>query len=228
MVELLGSLGGDLRLARGTLAFQVGFTTTTFLDLVALLSHINLYKRGLFRLCGATMNIATRRFNLYLLALLGAAFITACASSKKEKQPETSLRVHTEATSTTAFTKKVSLLEQSPIDLVVDQSPLLSDLDVDSASVVNSLGGYAIVIKFNKRGQWLLDEHSSLNIGRHLVVFVQYGEKPAKAKWIAAPIISNRISDGALIFTPDVSREDAEAIVKGLGIKKGLDKPAKD
>lgn len=191
------------------------------------MSHINLYKRGLFRLCEATMNIARRRFNLYLLTLLGAALLSGCASTKK-KQPETVLRVHAEATSSTAFTSKVALFEQSPVNLIVDQSTLLSDLDVDKASVVNSLGGYAIVIKFNKRGQWLLDEHSSLNIGRHLAIFVQYGEKLAKAKWIAAPIISNRISDGALIFTPDTTREDAEAIVKGLGINKGIDKPAKD
>ena len=58
-------------------------------------------------------------------------------------------------------------------------------------------------------------------------VFVQFGEKPGKALWLAAPIISNRISDGTLLFTPDASRENTEAIVQGL-TKKESKKAAKD
>lgn len=177
------------------------------------------------------MDSVCRRFNIYLLAALSLLLVCGCAShkKKKEKQLVTSLRVHAQAKDNTTFTKKITLFENNPTTISVDQSPLLTDADVDSAQVVDSLGGFAIVIKFGKRGQWLLDEHSSLNLGRYLAIFVQYGEsKSEKSKWIAAPIISRRISDGALIFTPDVSREDAELIVKGLGKKTGLDKPQKE
>ena len=181
------------------------------------------------------MDSVSRRFNIYLLAVLCVALACGCASDekkkkKKEKEIVTSLRIHLQATDKTTFTKKVTIFPNSPIQIMVDQYPLLTDTDVDSAQVVDSLGGFAIVIKFDKRGQWLLDETSSLNLGRYLGIFVQYGpdKKTQKANWIAAPIISRRISDGALIFTPDVTHEDAELIVRGLGKKTGLDKPAKE
>ena len=172
------------------------------------------------------MDTATRRFNIYFLTALAALLFAGCASHKK-KEITTTLRVHAEANDSTTFTKKISLYENPSVEMEVDKSTLLTDAEVSSAAVVDALGGFALVIKFDKRGQWLLDQHSSLNIGRHLAIFVQYGEKSEKAKWLAAPIISNRISDGALIFTPDVTREEAEMIAKGLGIKKGLDKPVK-
>jgi preprotein translocase subunit SecD len=173
------------------------------------------------------MDFVSRRFNIYLLAALSALLFCGCATHKK-KEILTSLRVHAEAKDNTTFTRKITVFEESPIEMTVDQSTLVTDTEVTKASVVEALGGFALVIQFDKRGQWLLDQHSSLNIGRHLAIFAQYGEKPVKTRWIAVPIISNRISDGALIFTPDVTREEAEQIAKGLGIKKGFDKPAKE
>jgi len=199
----------------------------TFLNFVALLSHINLYIRGLFRLCNATMDSVGQRFNLYLLTAISLVLITGCATHKK-KDLTTTLRVHTEAKENTTFTRKIKVFESSPVEMTVDESTLLTDAEVEKASIVEALGGFALVIQFDKRGQWLLDQHTSLNLGRHLAIFVQYGEKSEKASWIAAPILSHRIGDGALIFTPDVTREDAELIAKGLGIKKGLDKPSKE
>ena len=35
-------------------------------------------------------------------------------------------------------------------------------------------------------------------------------------RWLAAPVISHRISDGVLVFTPDATREEAEEIALGL------------
>jgi len=179
------------------------------------------------------MDSVCRRFNIYLLAALSLLLVGGCASNKKddkkkEKKLETYLRVHAQAKDSTTFTKKITIFPNSPVTMTVDQSPLLTDTDVEKAQVVDTLGGFALVIKFDKRGQWLLDQHSSLNIGRTLAIFAQYGEKGAKTKWIAAPIISRRISDGTLLFTPDVTREEAEQIAKGLGKKTGLDKPSKD
>jgi len=174
------------------------------------------------------MDSVCRRFNFYLLAALSVLLFCGCATHKKKKDPVTVLRVHAQAKDNTTFTRKITVFESNPVQMTVDKSTLLTDAEVTEAHVVDALGGFALVIKFDKRGQWLLDEHSSLNIGRSLAIFVQYGEKSEKARWIAAPIISNRISDGALIFTPDVTREEAELIVKGLGHKTGLDKPTKD
>ena len=50
------------------------------------------------------------------------------------------------------------------------------------------------------------------NRGRKIAVFTQFGEQLKNCRWLAAPVISHRISDGVLIFTPDASREEAEDI----------------
>ena len=173
------------------------------------------------------MDSVSRRFNLYLLAAVSTLLFCGCATHKK-KEPVTVLRVHAQAKENTTFTRKIKVFENDPTELKVDQSTIVTDAEVESANVVDALGGFALVIKFDKRGQWLLDQHSSLNIGRHLAIFVQYGEKSEKAKWIAAPVISNRISDGSLIFTPDLTRDEADEIVKGLGHKAASAKAAKD
>lgn len=172
------------------------------------------------------MDIVSRRFNIYLLAALATLLCCGCASSKKKKEKtfETVLRVHAQASDNTTFTRKIKVFENPPAVMTVDQSPLLTDAQVESARVVDALGGFALVIQFDKWGQRLLDQHSSLNLGRNLAIFVQFGEKADMAKWLAAPRISNRISDAALIFTPDCTREEAEIIAKGLN-KKASEKP---
>ncbi len=35
-------------------------------------------------------------------------------------------------------------------------------------------------------------------------------------RWIAAPVIKERLGDGVLVFTPDTTRQEAERIVSGL------------
>ena len=37
-----------------------------------------------------------------------------------------------------------------------------------------------------------------------------------EARWLAAPMITRRITNGLFVFTPDCSREEAERIVLGL------------
>lgn len=182
-----------------------------------MLSHINLYIRGLFRLCSATMDITRRCFNIYLLAALSAMLFCGCATDKNNKKNVTLLQVHAAATDKTTFTKKVSVYRNTPVVMRVDQSPLLTEQDVKKASVVEALGGFALAIEFGARGRWLLDQHSSLNKGKNLAIFTKFGDKPGVERWIAAPILSNRITDGALIFTPDATREEAELIARGLG-----------
>lgn len=167
------------------------------------------------------MDFAQGRFNTYLLALLVTAFTCGCQTNQK-KVEQTDLRVHTEARDNSSFTRKVSVLRATPVDVVVDQSPILTQEQIVEAKVVEALGGFAIQLKFDSRGQWLLDHHSSLNIGRRFAIFVAYGDKKAQTRWLAAPIISGRITDGMLIFTPDATREEAEAMLPGIKPEKSV------
>jgi preprotein translocase subunit SecD len=78
------------------------------------------------------------------------------------------------------------------------------------------MGGFEISLQFNREGTWLLEQYSSANRGRKIAVFCEFGVELKEHRWLAAPVVSKRISDGLLVFTPDASREEAEEIVRGL------------
>ena len=172
------------------------------------------------------MDIARLCFNIYLPVALSAVLFCGCASGKKNKKVVTLLQIHAVASDKSNFTKKVSVFREAPVTLRVEDSPLLTEADVKEAVVVEALGGFALVIQFEARGRWLLDQHSSMHKGQNLAIFARFGEKEGIKRWIAAPILSNRITDGALIFTPDATREEAEMIARGLGEPKKKGKKA--
>lgn len=203
---------------RRLFALQVCPTAAALENFVVLFSHINLYKREWFRLCGGIMDLAPRRFNSYFLALalaLAGGVGFGCKTTSG-KAPQTTLRVHAQATDNSGFTRRIKVFRAFPADMVVEQSHLLTEAEVKDAAVVETLGGFALQIKLGSRGQWLLDHHSSLHLGRRLAIFATFGPDGKQARWLAAPILSRRISDGVLLFTPDATREEAELIVAGL------------
>ena len=65
-------------------------------------------------------------------------------------------------------------------------------------------------------GTALLEQCTTRNRGRRIAIFSQFGEKMKDYRWLAAPVISRRITDGVLVFTPDATREEAEEIAAGL------------
>jgi len=138
----------------------------------------------------------------------------------EENKVQTTLLVHAEATDDTSFTRKVRVFQDESVTMKVHDLPLVSDGELVDAQVVDAMGGFAIMLKFNASAKRMLDYHTSMNIGRHLAIFVLFGEKPTTSRWIAAPIISSRISDGMLIFTPDCTRLEADKIVAGLQQEK--------
>jgi preprotein translocase subunit SecD len=83
---------------------------------------------------------------------------------------------------------------------------------------IDEHGGFAIRIIFDEPGKFRLDNVTAANKGKRIVVMAQWTE----VRWLAAPKINRRISDGVFVFTPDASREEAERIVNGLNnvIKK--------
>jgi preprotein translocase subunit SecD len=119
-----------------------------------------------------------------------------------------------------------SIGREDPIIVSVTKTPFLDGGDLDEASVVDEPGGlYSIRLKFNWQGAAVLAGVTSANPGRRIAIYCAFGE----ARWLAAPMIRQRISDGVLTFTPDASHEEAERIVKGLNnVAKGLKKADKN
>jgi len=158
-------------------------------------------------------------FNTYLLA---AILLCSCKSSeerkeaanaRKEKKEVSTVRFHLEARGdTTERSETVPILRASPIPVKIVKESFLDERDVLKASIIDAVGGFSIVIQFDKHGTFVLDAISTANKGKRIAIMTEAGDR----RWLAAPVIPQRITDGVLTFTPDATREEAIRIVRGL------------
>lgn len=179
------------------------------------------------------MKIQPARFNTYLtlaLLLLVPAGMLSSADKpdgssptnkpfgkteprKKKDTKLSTLRLHLEAQSDgSARTGPVPIMRSDPMLVNVEKAPFLNEAMVVSAAVIESAGGFEIKIQLDRQGTWLLENITTDNRGRRIAIFSQFTD----TRWLAAPKIERRITDGVLTFTPDATKEEAQRIVKGL------------
>ncbi|HTI71281.1 MAG TPA: hypothetical protein VMF06_15025 [Candidatus Limnocylindria bacterium] len=152
---------------------------------------------------------------------------TKDATKKKKDKDYALLRLYRES-GVPETGGKVRFPRGSTSVLYADPSPVLDETYVKQASLVNTIGEeYVIAVQYNDQGLRILELETGNCIGKH--IFIQ-GVWP-KNRWLAAPLISQPIANGLLIFSPDCDREEAEVIVRGLNnvaIKVGnQEKPKK-
>jgi hypothetical protein len=176
-----------------------------------------------------TMTIRSVAINLYLplacaLALFfGLGCETTEKETKKKKDKEAAvIELHLEVNADgTERNAGVPIYRENPIKVNVVREPFIDTADVQEASVVETIGGFAIRVLFNRHGTLVLDNVTTAYKGQRIGVYSRWTE----SRWLAAPLIKARIQTGEFIFTPDASREEAERIVKGLNnIAKDLQK----
>jgi len=96
----------------------------------------------------------------------------------------------------------------------------LTEGNVKEAKVIDTPGGFAVQLQFDEQGTWLLEEYTTANRNKHIVIASQFvapgEEKINKGRWLAAPKIGTHITDGLFSFTPDATREEAERIAAGI------------
>jgi len=161
------------------------------------------------------MKANTRQFNLFL-ALMALAMLCGCQTESKNKEVS-ALRVHIEANSdNTGTTQPISVLRSDPVLITIAKEPILTEASMVKAKVIDTHGGFAVQIQFDEINAHVLEQYSAANPRKHFVIFGQWGEKPADGRWLAAPLITHRIGDGILSFTPDMSRKEADRLVLGL------------
>jgi hypothetical protein len=171
------------------------------------------------------MQILMRQFNLYFVLAIGLAVFCGCQSDK-HKSSIAILRVHLE-TPPDRFdtTKTISILRVDPVTVTVAKEPLLAEGNIVAAKIIEARGGFAIQIKFDEASALMFEQYCASNPGKHFVIFGQWGEKASEGRWLAAPLISHRISNGILSFTPDASREESQDLVDGINrVTKKLQK----
>jgi len=161
------------------------------------------------------MKVWARHFNLYLTLLAALTLVCGCQTDKK-KEVVAALRVHLESSPGLESTQTVSVLRADPVDVTIAKEPILTEANIVAARVLNGPGGFAIEVRFDETGTWMLEQYTASNPGRHLVIFGQWGDKLADGRWLAAPLITHRIADGVLAFTPDMSLDEANQLVLGL------------
>jgi hypothetical protein len=161
------------------------------------------------------MKIRFAWFNSYLIVAL-SCFAAGCKTTetaKLDKQAST-LRLHLEVNPDgTSYTVSVPIFRENPSLVSVYREPFINEGDVDEAAVVDVPGGgHQIKLQLNRHGTWILENVTTSYRGRRIVVESKFGQQ----RWLGAPIIQRRISNGIFSFTPDASREEAERIVRGL------------
>jgi preprotein translocase subunit SecD len=165
------------------------------------------------------MNIRWCRFNIYLVLVLALAAVCGCTTSQESipKSQVSTLRLHLEATRDgTKAVEPVPIFREKPIMVTVQKEPFLSEANIAEAKVIDVIGGFALRIQFDHPGTSLFEGCTTENPGRRIAVFSQFGEKLSDARWLAAPVVAHRITDGVFIFTPDATREESEEIAEGL------------
>jgi hypothetical protein len=166
------------------------------------------------------MTIRWPRFNLYLrLALaLTLALASGCMSPEEQaKRHPAKISIHLETRPDgTNLNEAVPIYRKEPVMVNVERIAFVNELNVADAKVIDVVGGFALRLQFDRQGTWLLEEKSTASASKRFAIFCKFGPNLRISRWLAAPVISGRISDGVLTFTPDATREEAEVIAQGL------------
>jgi len=197
-----------------------------------LFAHIDLYKTSQppFGWFPIMLGVAFR-FNVLLAFLLSVAapglLGTAHAadegkpetkpkSSRKEKKPKlpNSIRIYVETKHDIEERSLPAVVgRSSPMKFMVEKLPILNEVHIEAATLIDQPGGFEVRVKFNSLGARVLESYTAAAAGRHLVIMTEIDKE---SRWIAAPLIRRRLGDGYLVFTPDATRDEMDRLVKGL------------
>lgn len=170
------------------------------------------------------MKRCRKRFNVYLV-MFGLAVGIVCGCHTPElgtkKEPLSTFRVYMETHRDASNpSQSITVGRTHPVRFNVGKDPILSEKNIKEAKVVDEFGGFAIQIQFDRQGTWLFEQFTTGNHGKHLAILSQFptppDEKLNEGRWLAAPRISNNVTNGVLLFTPDATRAEADQIVLGL------------
>ena len=177
---------------------------------------MDLYNGLVIRLPCPTMISRWSRFNIILLACFGAVVLatSGCALTPMKPTNASTVKFFLEAsTDGPGRTQEITIHSTSPLVVIAQEAPFLSELDVAHAELEEFVDAFAIVIEFTPHGKLWLESVSTANIGKRIVVFGEFGV----TRWIAAPRITARLGAGILRFAPlDLTHPEAERFVQGL------------
>src|ERR1043166_4420172 len=108
------------------------------------------------------MSVRWNRFNLYLILCLAVGSVAGCKTSEESKRKKQLSRIelHQETNpDTTGRTESVAVYREQPMTFTVYKEPFLNQASVKEARVVDTMGGFALRIDFDKEGSMLLEQY---------------------------------------------------------------------
>jgi preprotein translocase subunit SecD len=163
------------------------------------------------------MNFYARGFNLYLLLAAISLIATCGCQSNKGDKHVSALRFYIEnGGQLPDGGETVSVIRANPVLVTINTEPALTEANIIGAALLDSPVGYAVEVRFDETGTYMLEQYTSAYGGKHFVIFGQWSDKVVDSRWLAAPIIVHRIANGVFAFTPDASHEEARQLVIGL------------
>ena len=142
------------------------------------------------------------------MALLLAA---GCAMFGDHK-PQVTLRIHEQVDN--ALPESHSREVQIPkmgLTLRVDPFPALTENNVEVAEPFETTGGLAVMLRFDVHGMFVLDEVTTRDRGRYLVVFLN--DRPVTA-WL----VDQRLVHGQFLLEGDFTDAEARQLIDDLNL----------
>ena len=162
------------------------------------------------------MMVSMRIINHYLIAITLCAALGLGCKSMGEKKPGENyslIMLYLEQNNDgTKYSREMAVYRADPIIFYVNSEPFLSTADLEKATLMEAIGGFAIQLQFNRHGTAVLESFTTSNKGKRMAIFCQFTEP----RVLAAPMITRGNATGIIRFTPDCSRKEAERIIAGL------------
>ena len=157
-------------------------------------------------------------FNLYLVAMLATMQIacetTGPGGARKGSPDLATVRVHleTHADPIAGTSRLITVGREQPQSMYVSGA-MLAEPNLAAAQLWDgNEGQFAILLQFDRDGTRTLETLSMSYRGKRLAILSQFPEP----RWIGTFRMDRRIADGAILFRPDATREEAVRIVSGL------------
>ena len=141
-------------------------------------------------------------------ALAGVCFV-GCATFGK-KPDEASLGIHEESNpSLPAETIRTVEIPHTGVKLTISPFPARTEKDVQSAELYDTAGGKAIFLRFDPHGTIVLDEMTTRDRSRYLVIVLN---KRPVGSWL----VDQRITNGQFLVEGDFTDEEARKAVEAI------------
>ena len=102
-------------------------------------------------------------------------------------------------------------IPKTELTLRVDAFPVLTERDVEVAEPFETSGGLAVMLRFDAHGMFVLDEVTTRNRSRYLVIFLN--DRPVTA-WL----VDQRLVHGQFLLEGDFSDAEARQLIDDLNL----------